>query len=137
MVSMIVLACGVSAGGDQQDDKSKLQGEWKLISMEASGKKKSDDALKDSKVVIKDDGWLSPGGIQFTFKIDPTKDPKHLDLSGSPGGGGLDMTWPGIYKIEGETLTFCRSLGAPGQRPSEFKAGEGIVLMVLKRAGKS
>jgi uncharacterized protein (TIGR03067 family) len=129
MVSAIlVLAGGSSAGDKKNDDQKQLQGKWKVLSSEISGKK-----IKGGErfLVIKGNEWTAPVGAMFTFKIDPTKKPKELDLLGRNGG-----TWRGIYKIEGDSLTFCRSHGSGGERPKEFKGGEGVVLFVYKRAEK-
>jgi uncharacterized protein (TIGR03067 family) len=134
VVAVILLAGGFGAADDRKEATDKLQGEWMLVSMEISGKKVDDNKVKSSKLVIKGNEWTAPSGPKFTFTIDPSKSPKQLDLRSSRDG--MDMTWQGIYKIEGDTLTFCRSHGAGGERPTEFKGGEGVVLMVFKRAEK-
>ena len=46
------------------------------------------------------------------------------------------MTWRGIYTLEGDRLTFCRSRVPGGERPTAFTAGPGVVLIVYKRSGK-
>jgi uncharacterized protein (TIGR03067 family) len=136
VVSVIVLVGGFCAGNDRKadkkNDKDQLQGEWVVVSIENSGKKVDS---KDRKLVVKQDEWTAPGGGKFKFKIDATKDPKQLDLTREIDG--KDSTWVGIYKIEGDTVTFCRSTSPRGdRRPTEFKAGQGVFLMVCKRAGK-
>jgi uncharacterized protein (TIGR03067 family) len=108
----------------------KLQGEWVIISVEANGP--MPEAFKDLKVVVKGNDWAPPRSkLKLTFKIDPTKSPKHLDLKSEK-----ESTWPGIYKFEGDTFVFCRSAGPGGDRPTDFKAGPGVFLMVCKRAEK-
>jgi len=49
---------------------------------------------------------------------------------------GNAQTWKGIYKLDGDTLTFCRPQASGGERPKEFKSTPGVVLIVYKRAGK-
>jgi uncharacterized protein (TIGR03067 family) len=128
--AILLLAGGVSAGGNQKDDKDVLQGAWAIVSQEVSGIKATEDAVKLRKpLVVKGDTWTRPSGEQLTFKIDPAKNPKELDVIQS----GTGATWRGIYKIEGDTLTVCRSQGANLDRPKEFKGGKGVALMVYKR----
>jgi len=61
--------------------------------------------------------------------------PAHiLDLTTNPGNNEFNSL--GIYKLEGDTITLCRTTeGGDIDRPSEFKSTpeEGI-LVVWKRA---
>lgn len=139
-VVILLLAGGFGTGDDKKDkkdEKDKLQGEWAMISLDTPAKKLDDDAIKKSKLVVKDKEWittLNGTEVKFTFKSDPSKDPKELDLISDRSG--KEMTWPGIYKIDGDTLTFCRASGPDAERPKEFKAGDKVVLIVYKRAAK-
>jgi uncharacterized protein (TIGR03067 family) len=135
VVSVILLAGGICEGDDKKDgkeDKDKLQGEWAVVSIGVSGMNTED--VKGLKLVVKGDEWTAPSGGMFKFKIDATRNPKHLDLMSEKGG--KESTWAGIYKIEGDTLTFCRCKGAGGERPTEFKGGSATFLLVCKRTGK-
>ncbi len=132
VVAGILLASGIAPAHQQKDDKDALQGEWTVVSTEVNGK--DYPANKGKKLVVKGDEWTAPGGGEFKFKVDGTKTPKQLDLYLS--SKIVDLTWAGIFKIEGDTLTFCRPSTAGDERPKEFKGGEGMFLMVLKRPGK-
>ena len=131
---IILLVGGFCAADDKKDDKDQLQGEWIVTSAEVAGKKS--EGLKGKKLVVKGDEWTPPTGgtLKFKFKLDAAKNPKQLDLKANVGEN--EQTWPGIYKIEGDTFTFCRSTGAGDERPTEFKSGESVTFMVFKRAEK-
>ena len=135
MTVAVLLVGGFCVGDDKKDekktDKDRLQGEWTLVSIELGGKEVDG---KGQKLVVQGDEWTAPSGGKFKIKIDATKSPKQLDLVREQGG--KESTWAGIYKIEGDTLTFCRSAGPAGERPTEFKGGRGVALLVLKRAEK-
>lgn len=134
VASIVLMVGGFCAGDDKKDDKDQLQGEWVVVSAEVAGKEA--EGLKGKKLVVKGDGWTPPSGgtLKFKFKIDATKKPKQLDLMADLDGN--ERTWPGIFKIDGDTFTFCRSAGPGGERPTEFKGGEGVGLIVFKRAEK-
>jgi uncharacterized protein (TIGR03067 family) len=94
---LLPLASGFSAADDKKDGKDQLQGEWVVVSTELGGKKA--EATKDRKLVVNGDEWTAPIGRKFKFKVDATKNPKQLDLTGSLRKGGQEQTWAGIYKI--------------------------------------
>jgi len=130
LVALVATSPAQDKKVEKKTDKDHLQGEWAVVSMELAGKKADD--VTGLKLVVKGDDWTPPrGNLELTYKLDTTKSPKWLTLTG-PGGG----EWPGIYKIEGDTFTFCRPVVAGGERPTEFKAGPDVFLLVCKRAGK-
>ena len=135
VVSTVLLVGGLCAGDDKKDDPDKLQGRWQVVSMELDGEPIPD--VKGVRVVVKRNTWTFRGlaldKVAVTVRADAGKSPKHLDLREDDGD---DAAWPGIYKLEGDTLTFCRSNLAGGKRPTEFKGTPGVILIVCKRAGK-
>lgn len=147
--AIFLLASGLAAHedkkDDQKDDQAKLQGEWEVVSMEFPNQKLDKEALAKSKLVVKDNEWMPTidgREYKFTFTLDTSKSPKELDLvsvkKGVVAGKGTTAgsTWQGIYKIDGDSLTFCRSSSSKGERPTELKAGENVVFIVYKRAAK-
>ena len=121
---------------NKKNDTIQLQGEWAVTSMEIDGELQKD--FQGRKLVVKGDVWNEGGkrplvGDEHKYKMarDAAKTPKQLDLTINLGGN--DETRRGIYKIEGETMTFCYSTG---ERPTEFKSGSDAVLVVYKRTGK-
>jgi len=118
-----------------------LAGTWQAVTYALDGNSASAEDMKKVKLVIDTDGKaqaLSEGKvfIASTIKPDPCQNPMTMDLTfteGDPKG----KTALGIYKIEGEVLTICRS--APDQpRPTEFAStpGSGHTLMTYKREKK-
>jgi len=132
----IVLNGGLVAGDDETDDKDKIQGEWSLVSMETSGRKMDEEAIKKSKLEVKNNEWVSTANgreLTRTYKLDSSKSPKQIDLVSKQED--KKVTWLAIYKIDGDALTFCWP--APGaERPKELKIGDRIGVAVYKRVTK-
>ena len=120
------------AGNAGAKDEDRILGTWQMIAGEEEGQPAPADAVKDTKCIIAAAGkWTSKhGGMEqeFVFKLDPTKNPKAIDLT-SKGHTGF-----GIYKFEKDTLTICVTKGE-GERPTDFstQAGTRLVLVVLRR----
>jgi uncharacterized protein (TIGR03067 family) len=138
-IAVAILIGAALPAQDAKKDLEKMQGEWTIVSVEQGGKKKApDEEFKKLKLTITGEEWKVRSGdeekIKMTFKIDPSKDPKTIDLTIKSGG----KVSRGIYKLEGDTLTVCRTF-ADAERPKEFKtpAGEQAAagqLIVWKRA---
>jgi uncharacterized protein (TIGR03067 family) len=121
----------------------RLEGRWRVAALESDGRKATEAEVK----AMKDGGWTfkdsqvsfddpnAPG--KSTFKLDPSKSPKQIDLIGVDGPQ-KGKTMEGIYKREGKRLTICvRDLAAAAKgRPTEFvtKAESGLGLIVLEQA---
>ena len=69
----------------------------------------------------------------FRYRIDPAKTPKEIDMELTPAGD-LDISFRGIYKFDGDTLTLCEVADGSG-RAKEFKTlpGRPSRLIILKR----
>jgi uncharacterized protein (TIGR03067 family) len=129
--SVVFLIAGGEPTKDAEKESEKLQGEWKVVSMDLLGKELDADTIKKLKpLVVKGNKWTAPTGEKLSFKVDPTKKPKELDVVFN------ERTFRGIYKLEGDTLTFCRPASASAERPKEFKPGDKVALFVYKRSGK-
>jgi clostripain len=131
---------GINAVPGTKQELERLQGEWIMVSREVRGEKAPDEMVKQFKLTIRGNQWIvrSSQGEQAptTLKIDPSRHPKSIDLT--IRDGHKEMVLPGIYKLEGDTLTVCRATATGDvERPQEFKttAEEGL-LIVWKRATK-
>src|SRR5262249_17532944 len=92
-----------------------------------------DEEVKKVQLIFAADGKLTlkredKGDLELTYKLDTTKDPKHITLEGD----GKKMV--GIYTLDGDELRVCLSED-PDNRPTEFatKAGTKTVFGILKR----
>ena len=118
--------------------RKELAGTWLAVSYALDGNKASDEDMKNIKLLFDADGKATALRdhkvfIASTTKIDPTLDPMTMDMTYTEGyiKGQIAL---GIYKIEDDLLTICRS--APDHaRPTEFasKPGSGHTLMTYKR----
>ena len=64
--------------------------------------------------------------VSGTFRVDPSKDPKEIDLVLA-----ADMTWPGIYRLEGDRLRLC--LDSQGRERPASLSGERFFAYELQR----
>jgi uncharacterized protein (TIGR03067 family) len=140
---VVLVASSARAENPAADELKKLQGNWQVTEVEARGKKagRDDPEIKSMRFVIKGDE-LSVGSAdggatrQKTFKVDPTKSPREIDLT-SLDGQEKDTTAACIYKLDGDRLTICMPYFTkdPSTRPKEFKAGadDGFMVITLER----
>jgi RNA polymerase sigma factor (sigma-70 family) len=117
------------------EDREKIQGTWKMVKAEVQGREATDDEIKKGKMIIKGGKLTSvkPDGSSTESKItlDPTQTPKTIDLVPQEGPDTeKGKTFPGIYKLDGDTLTLCMT-GPDMERPKEFKTEAGTMLMLL------
>jgi uncharacterized protein (TIGR03067 family) len=120
-------------------DREKIQGSWALVSSEAGDRKSSAEEVKKSATKLEFAGEKvlvaqGDGSQLATFRLDPAKEPKEIDLV-------LLKTevHKGIYKLDGDTLTICKS-HPPEERPAEFATTKGSkwpMVLVFKRSGES
>ncbi len=117
-----------------QKEYARFEGTWRFSSFEIEGMKQPASDFKNIRLVLKGDQWTLQGGPdKGTFKIDPTKNPKQIDVLFAEGPE-KGKTALGIYELEGDRYTVC--LGLVGRdRPTQFvsKPGSGHVLEVLRR----
>lgn len=135
-------AFAVATGAAQENaattnDLAQLQGEWIMVSGERDGQPFPAAFLIGSKRLAKgnDTTVMIQGQIflKAKFSIDPTKSPKTIDYAVTEGTHA-GKTQLGIYKLSGNTVTFCFS--TPGKdRPTEFATlpNDGRTLAAWKR----
>ena len=117
-------------------DLDKLQGTWRIVSLESDGATMSPAMLDDARVVVKGGTFVSlgmGGTYEGTMRVDAKKTPKQFDLVFTAGHAKGTRN-PGIYKIVGGRWTLCLATRG-AERPKTFatKAGSGIALETLVR----
>ena len=139
IVGVALLLAAGDAGEDVKKELAKFGGTWRIVSLETEQGKIGEDALKDFRLIIEGDKFTAKeqsGEVHGTFKVDPAKKPKTIDII-MKDGPMKDTTMLGIYELDGDTVKFC--FAAPGKdRPSDFTAKEGSqrTLSVWKRDKK-
>ena len=139
VVAMVLVGIAV-AEQDTKKEMAKLEGDWSMVSGEASGQTLPEEAVKSGKRVCKDGETTIIISEKVYFKakvtIDPSKKPKAIDYE-MTDGPTKGKTHLGIYELDGDTVKFC--FASPGKdRPTEFtsKEGSGNTLSVWKRDKK-
>jgi uncharacterized protein (TIGR03067 family) len=137
---LALMALGLLVGADSPNDdakkvQEKLQGTWKAVTAERRGKSKEDDEehhliFDGNKFSIKRAGQTM---IQGTFKLDPSKKPKEIDMKITEDENGKHQgkTALGIYALDGDTLKWCVAEPGTTERPKEFSAPADTKLMFI------
>jgi uncharacterized protein (TIGR03067 family) len=100
---------------DAKSEQEETQGKWKVVRCEFAGQ--NDAQIVGVEHTISGARWLRPSRrtAEYQLKLDPTKDPKWVDLSADRLGG---QTLKGIYSLDGDKLTICWGWGrVRGLRP--------------------
>lgn len=123
LVAGLIVSVGPGADDDRKNEMQKLEGTWKIVSIEMAGKKVDPGKGAPEQAVIKDGkATFFTGGKEIpTFKdlkleLDPTKKPKSLDLV-----RGEKESLPCIYEVTADELKVAMPLV-----PKERKPGEAL-----------
>jgi uncharacterized protein (TIGR03067 family) len=129
----------VLAGSDQA--QKDLEGVWKPSRVVDNGKVENEAELADYRMTFKGNTFtVDKDGevlIKGTYTLDPAARPKHINLKFEKSADEAEVgkTATGIYKLEGDTLTWCATKPGIENRPIDFtsKDGAGRMLVTLKR----
>jgi uncharacterized protein (TIGR03067 family) len=117
---LLLLTFTQDAAEKAKADLKKMQGEWVMETLEINGKSVS--KIQESFLIVKDDEYKTrvkksePPG--FKLKLDPSKDPKHVDMIRDEGG--FQKVYKGIYTFEKGSLKICRGISPEQERPTVF-----------------
>lgn len=125
--------CGAGTEVAVSKDLKALQGTWQLDEMEVDGIKVEPAKLKGTTVTIKGNVYVSVAGKrkqEVTLRLDPTQDPKHLDMI-FRSGPNKDKVHRGIYRILPDgRFQISRGLNPEQERPREFATWPGTSCFV-------
>ena len=115
----------------------KFDGTWKMESFTMDGKPSPIEDFADFRMTLKGENFTTvaaDGKSAGTYKIDPNKSPKTIDITFT-GGQHDGLTMLGVYELDGDTYKVCLPTGGGKERPKELasKPGSGLVLEVFKR----
>jgi RNA polymerase sigma factor (sigma-70 family) len=118
-------------------DAEKIQGTWLVVSAEQGGNEAPAEAIKDFTVVISADKIaFKPKGEnnQFSYKLDPKKNPKVIEIATPLDSPAKGKALHGLYALDGDRLKLCLQNGS-GAEPTEFAttSDSGLRLLTLKR----
>jgi uncharacterized protein (TIGR03067 family) len=141
VVLLLALACLAPGLARAGDDQQALQGTWSDLSERFDGAAVPQHLLVGNRTEFKGSEYIHIYRNEFaesgTFRVDPNASPKAIDfmIQKGPHAG---QTQPGIYKLEGDTLTVCTAHPDRPIRPTQFATvpGDGLGLTVLKRASR-
>jgi uncharacterized protein (TIGR03067 family) len=125
---------------EEKDDAKKFAGDWTITAWRQYGNDLDQDQLDTAKWTVKDDKYtfeMSGNLEEGKLKIDSSKKTPTVDLDITEGnckGKGQ----PGIYKIDGDTITLCLAKPGGTDRPTDFTSTEDNqqILIVMKRKKK-
>ncbi len=138
---LLLIAAGCLTAADSAKEGvakelEKFRGTWKYTSMEQDGRPVPEAQYRAARLTIKGDRFtfaLGDSTSHGTFKVDPAKKPKAIDITFTDGPD-KGKTIQGVYEVTGDTYKVCLGSKA-NDRPKELasKADTGHVLAVLKR----
>jgi uncharacterized protein (TIGR03067 family) len=123
------------AQDDAAKDAKALAGTWKMVKGEDKGTEFPAELVKDFQLKVEGDKFtFTMVGQQMpaTFKVNPAKNPKELDITWTEGPD-KDKTVKCVYELKEDTFTFrAGNKRGEGERPKSLTEG-GEVLFVFKK----
>jgi uncharacterized protein (TIGR03067 family) len=126
-------------------DRDALQGLWTVEKINA-GKQAEPDATKElqqvlaagkMQILVAGDVWwgLTGGSHANIFPqrvlLDPSKNPKWIDMGEFKPGAPADLNNKCIYELDGDSLKICMCAADNPARPAEFTTDDDSPLMVM------
>jgi uncharacterized protein (TIGR03067 family) len=143
---LLVLAVALAAAADKPkpDEKAelaKLQGTWKVVSVEEDGKPLPAEEVRGWSLTVEGPNYTFRNGreaVEGTYKLNPLQNPGAIDATRGSGAAKGKTLW-GIYRVAGDDLKICFNKPGEEVRPKELKTGGeggGHRLYVFQRVKK-
>jgi uncharacterized protein (TIGR03067 family) len=143
IVAGLLLFVSAGQAGLAQTDQERLQGTWRLVSIEANQRVMPIEEIKigplaqTPRLCIAGEKYLFKLGdnsTSFTFTLNPGKSPKEIDMM-IVGDSDKGKLFHGIYLLAGDTYKVCRHVQPNSARPIDFatRANSGILIITWKR----
>jgi len=123
-------ATATQPGGKGKSDQELFQGKWEVMSAEKGGMEIPEEFQKGFRLTVKGDKItvdILGESKEATFKLDPSKKPRAIDLTFE------GKSVKGIYEFKGTTLRVCVPLEEGADRPKEFKSEGETILATFRR----
>ena len=117
-----------------------LDGTWTAIEAERNGAPAPDVVGHRLSIAGEAFEIVAPDGAPVyagTVRVDPATEPAEIDFVNT-AGEAAGVTWAGIWRLDGTTLTTVDNAPDPSRpRPAAFAAptGSGYVMVVFERDG--
>jgi len=137
LCSLIIAAGEPAIDLEAKLDLDRMQGVWMRVSTESGGNKRIHGKPRPLLIINENQLTFGGGPDSELAQLDPRQAPKAIDLTptGESAGPLQGKTYPGIYKLEGDTLTLCLSIEPGSKRPTKFAtAGNSWIIDVYERS---
>ena len=135
-ILVLVVALCVAADKPKVDAKKELkslQGTWEMVGLEVNGETVAEKKLAGTTMTIRGDKYIvkvKDTTHETRLEIDPTKDPKAIDMY-FPNGTELPKLSKGIYELDGDSLKVCRHQMPGEDRPTQIGSSPNTNLFVV------
>src|SRR5918992_1203897 len=96
-LALFAMVLPLMAAADPKEDHERIQGTWKVVSAEDSGRRTPDEAIKSLTLAVTKDAITYKVGdktTRWTYRLHPEKKPKWVDLTEA------GRVMPGIYELD-------------------------------------